>query len=123
MMSMEVFLSPHAAELTGTVRSETGDIVRDATVSLWSTTPQISNSIRVTTTHSGGTFRFGNLPDGDYRILAWEEIDPGLANNWELCKFFENRSASIQLDKDGRTDVQLHLILKNDIEVAKSRLP
>lgn len=74
---IEVLLSTNAAEVLGTVRDDKGEPIPSAGVALWSRAERPSGYVN---TDENGTFRFGNLPPGDYFIAASENGDLGNAD-------------------------------------------
>jgi hypothetical protein len=62
---------------------------------------------RVFTTDKSGQFQFRGLPPGEYRMLAWEDVDPGAWFNPAFLAVNERYATAMTLDegKNQRIDV------------------
>src|SRR5579862_8385130 len=89
--ALTVLLAPHAAIVDGVV-------VPNAVVAIW----RKDHADEVSTALAGqkGAFRFANLAPGDYRILAWDDIEPGLAEHEPFRTRFNDRAVSLTLSQD-----------------------
>jgi hypothetical protein len=94
-----VTLTPHAAEIAGSLTDATGAAAPDYTVILFAAdsrywTPQ-SRRIQAARPATDGRFTFRNLPAGDYRLVAVSDVEPG---QWFVAEFLrELLSSSIPL--------------------------
>lgn len=70
---------------------------------------------------SGG-FRFQNLPPGDYRIAAREEIEPGVAAIPEFRARFDSTASAVKLSARDHAGAGLKLVKKAAIEAEAPRL-
>jgi Carboxypeptidase regulatory-like domain len=92
---LEIVLSAHAAEVSGTVRDSKGGIV-----SLWRDGfPKVT-----ATTDQNGGFQFGNLAPGEYHLAAWNNDVPS-----DLRKF-ENQAVAVKLGEDSDEKIDPPLI-------------
>ncbi len=57
-----------------------------------------------------GQFTLKGLVPGEYKLFAWEEIEPGAYQDPEFLKPFESRGKAIAVTENGRESVQLQLI-------------
>ncbi|HEY1339551.1 MAG TPA: carboxypeptidase-like regulatory domain-containing protein, partial [Bryobacteraceae bacterium] len=57
-----------------------------------------------------GRFDFQRIPPGDYKVFAWEDVEPGLWHDPDFLKNVEKQGAPIAIRKDGRETVNLHLV-------------
>jgi hypothetical protein len=123
---LEVVLSRDAGEVSGAVRDAKGNAVPAAWVSVWSTDRDESGrskAAQVTITDSRGAFRVGHLPPGKYKVVAWEDIEFGLAQTVDFCRLFESDGTTVKLDERGRETVELRPISGAKVEEAGWRLP
>jgi hypothetical protein len=96
--TLDILLSPHAAEVTGTVRDSQGVARPGAQVRLWKPGDVIGRD----QTDQNGTFHLDNLAPGNYRIGAWQEF-PGDVTKSE-------QGVEIKLKEDSRERIDLPLI-------------
>ncbi len=55
---------------------------------------------KTTTTDQAGNFSFKNLTPGDYKVFAWEDIEPGAYSDPEFVKPVESKGESVNI-KEG----------------------
>jgi hypothetical protein len=123
--AINVVLSPNAGDISGTVHGSDGMPLASAVVTLW--TPgvpveEIADFTRIASTDANGQFKFGSLPPGDYRIAAWEQIDPGLGTVPEFRMKFESKAAAVKLEENAHESIEAPLIVRDAIETEAARL-
>jgi len=124
--ALEMVLSPHAAEVTGIVQDANGQPLPGVTVTIWiAGLPPFGtlDQARSTATDAMGHFRFGNLRPGEYRIAAWEKIEPGMGNISEFHVRFDGKATVVKLMEDSHETVQPVLIIRKEIEAEAAKLP
>ena len=124
--ALEMVLSPHAAEVTGMVQDANGQPLSGVAVTLWMPGLPPYGSIdqaRSTGTDATGHFRFGNLRPGEYRIAAWEKIEPGMGNLSDFHVRFDNKATVVKLTEDSHETAQPVLISREQIEEEAAKLP
>lgn len=124
--TLEVVLAAKAGEITGVVRDDREKPAPNVFVSAWIASepkPEAADRTQTTATDANGTFRFGNLPPGEYRVAAWEDIDSGLAQYRPFCELFGSKAAKVQLGENGRERVDVKLVPAAAIASATARLP
>lgn len=122
---LTVVFSPHAAEVTGTVRNKDGDALPGVQVTLWVPGSVPTGDIdpaRTISTDAKGTFHFANLRPGEYRLAAWEKIESGLSSAPDFRARFENRATKLSIEEDARETVQPVLIATQAIEEVAAQL-
>jgi len=65
---------------------------------------------KAATTDQLGHFVLQGIPPGDYKVFAWESIDPGAYRSSEFLQPFESRGESIHISEGSLQSVQLELI-------------
>jgi hypothetical protein len=110
-----ITFTDRATDISGTLQDQNGQPTSDYTVVLFSQdqrywTPQ-SRRIAATRPATDGKFMFGNLPAGDYRMIALADVEPGQWYDPALLRQLLNGSIAISVN-DGDHKVQ-------DIRVAK----
>ncbi len=63
-----------------------------------------------TTTDQNGHFILQGLPPGDYKVFAWEKIEPGAYTSPELLQPYENLGESVHITEGSHNAVQVDLI-------------
>lgn len=62
------------------------------------------------TTDLNGRFNFANVPPGNYKLLAWDEIPSGAYQYPDFIRRFEERGQPITIDKNGAANAEVMLI-------------
>jgi hypothetical protein len=94
-------------------------------MSLWAAgddTPGSPDSLRTTRTDANGSFKFSGLAPGDYRIVAWEKIDPGMAQDPDFRKKFESAASAVKLREGSKENLEVKLIGADAIEVEAAKI-
>jgi protocatechuate 3,4-dioxygenase beta subunit len=123
--TLNVVLSPNAGDISGVVHGADGTPLWSVLVTLW--TPGIpaegvTDFTKIASTDVNGQFKFASLPPGDYRIAAWEQIEPGLATVPEFRIKFESKAAAVKLDENGHENTETPLIGRDAIEAEAAKL-
>jgi protocatechuate 3,4-dioxygenase beta subunit len=96
--TLDILLSPHAAEVTGTVRDSQGVARPGVEVRLWAS----GDIVGWDQTDQNGTFHLVNLAPGDYRIAASEEYPEDVTKS--------EQGGAVKLKEDSREKIDLPLI-------------
>ena len=93
---IEIKLRQGGALVDGVIRGEDGGPMAGVTVAL---VPASRKYLlyQSTFTDQKGAFRFRNVTPGDYKVLAWEEVEPNAFQDPEFLKPFEGRAEAISL--------------------------
>jgi hypothetical protein len=59
-----------------------------------------------------GRFEFQNVPPGNYKLFAWENIDRGAWQDPEFMRGFETRGLSVRVEEAARESVNVRMIEK-----------
>jgi hypothetical protein len=62
-------------------------------------------------TDDQGSFHFDKIPPGDYRLFAWQDVQPGEPQDPEFRKKFEKQSALVKLGPNSHETVPLTAIV------------
>lgn len=114
--TLEIVLSPHAADLAGSVHSN-GEAVMGMQVALWAS----ANGFlpRMTQIGPGGAFHFADLPPGEYHVAAGSGMLPIV----EFLNQFQTRAATVRLEEDShQTNIEAPLIRQAVIDAAIASL-
>lgn len=98
---LHIILSANGAQVDGAVRAEDGNPMPGAVAALIPNSGK-SSLYRETTTDQSGAFSFKGVPPGDYKLLAWEDIDAGAYQDPGFVKQFEGQAVSVSLKENDR---------------------
>jgi hypothetical protein len=114
--TLEITLSPNAAEISGVVRDNGGASAGDRVVTVWAS----GEAPRSAPSNADGTFRFGSLAPGEYHVLAWEEIEHDWATTPEFLGRF--KSIDVKLQEGSKENLDLKMVPKKAIQEETARL-
>jgi protocatechuate 3,4-dioxygenase beta subunit len=114
--TLEILLSPHAADVTGIIRTSNGDPMPGVQVTVWRPGQAVDGTA---ITGSNGSFQIGNLAPGEYRAIALQ--GPGLLVPAFLSQF-ESQAATVKLDQDSHQKIEVPLIKQDAIDAALENL-
>ncbi len=106
---IQITLSTEGAEVKGTVTGEDGNAMAGVSVVL------VPDSRRISQFHNAvsdqkGAFDFTNLPPGDYKLLAWEELEPNQFQNPEFLAKYIARAETVRLMANDKKSFSLPAI-------------
>jgi hypothetical protein len=96
----------------GTVVNALGRPVSSSTVWLVPGPERRGNpaAFRTTTTDQSGNFSIRSVLAGDYRVLGWEDVEPGAYMDPEFLKGFETRGESVKVQRGSQNTVTVRVI-------------
>ena len=113
---LEVVLSATAGKIAGTVTDKNGRAVLRAIVALIPADPsQISSA----TSDDTGSFTFDRLRPGRYKLIAWEDTEPGAYQDPEFRKPYESRATEINVGPRDQQTAQLRAIAVEEMTGVK----
>jgi protocatechuate 3,4-dioxygenase beta subunit len=112
---LDILVSPNGARIDGVV-SKDQQPFQGASVTLVPDPPHRGEKrlFKSTTTDQLGHFILQGIPPGDYKLFAWESIDPGAYRSPDFLRPFENRGESMHITEGSFLSVQLDLIVAKD---------
>ena len=120
--SVDILVSPHAAEVSGTAKNKDGAAMAGVEVTLWPKQGQ-SKSVYRGSTDQDGDFRIAGLAPGDYYMNAWEDLDVYLSFDLDFLKRFASPETTITLEEGEQQTVQPKLISREDAAAEAAKLP
>jgi hypothetical protein len=111
--ALEVMLSDKTATLSGVVLGASGGPVRIAQVMLAPASRElerVSRLVKGTVSGAGGTFRFEGVAPGQYVVLAFEDAEPGLAEDPEFRAEFAGMGTLVNLGPSGDQAIEVNAI-------------
>ena len=108
---LELVVSPNGGQVEGAVLKD-GKPFSGATVTL---VPEEKRRERrelfkTATTDQYGRFALRGLAPGDYKLYAWEEIEPGAHQDSEFLKAYEKLGHEVTVEEGSRLSAELKLI-------------
>jgi hypothetical protein len=67
-------------------------------------------------TDEQGNFKITDVPPGDYKVFAWEDVPEGAPQDPQFRKPFEKQAAAIRMQPNGREKVQVIAISKAQVD-------
>jgi hypothetical protein len=61
-------------------------------------------------TDQNGRYTLKGIDPGDYKLFAWEDIEPGAWDDPEYLKPFESRGQKVTIPENGRENIALDAI-------------
>jgi hypothetical protein len=112
---LDILVSPNGARIDGMVSKDQKPF-QGASVTLVPNPPHRGQKgmYGVTTTDQLGHFVLQGISPGDYKLFAWESIDPGAYKSSDFLLPYENQGQSIHVTEGASLSVQLDLIPAND---------
>jgi protocatechuate 3,4-dioxygenase beta subunit len=112
---LDILVSANGAHIDGVV-SQDQKPFPGASVTLVPNPPHRAEKslYNITTTDQLGHFVLQGIPPGDYKLFAWEGLDPGAYKSSDFLLPFENRGQSIHIIEGASLSVQLDLIPATD---------
>jgi protocatechuate 3,4-dioxygenase beta subunit len=107
--TLQVDLSQAGAQVDGAIRDGEDKPMSGATVVLIPDSRQ-HWLYRVTTSDQNGGFSFKGVTPGEYKILAWEDVETGAYQESEFLKQFESQAQAVSLKENDRKSVSLRAI-------------
>lgn len=69
-----------------------------------------SEWFKTTATDQYGRFTLRGISPGEYKLFAWEEMEPGAYQDPEFLKLYEGRGTAVRVEEGSRLRVELKLI-------------
>jgi hypothetical protein len=112
---LELRIGFSVGRVSGTVRGLDGTLASGSTVALIPDEPrhQRSDFYFTATSDLNGAFAFNNVPEGNYRLFAWDEIPTGAYQSSEFISRFEGRGSAVRIENGTTINTQLNLITNN----------
>ena len=113
--SLEILVSPNGANVDGVITKDQQPFP-GATVTLIPDPPHRAEKrlFKSTTTDQNGHFVFQGVPPGDFKVFAWEKIEPGAYTSPDFFPLYEKLGESVHVSEGSRNSVQVDLIPAKD---------
>jgi hypothetical protein len=107
--TLQITLSAETAQVAGVVQDSDNKPVSAATVVAVPDSRRYS-LYRQETTDQFGAFTVRGLAPGEYKLLAWEDIEAGAYQDPEILKKYEGKAETLSLKPNDRKSVQVRVI-------------
>ncbi len=124
--TLDILVSPHGAEISGTVKTDDGDALPGAQVTVWPKEVRPDDVLiggSVFTTDQNGDFHVTGLAPGDYFVAAWEELEQGLGDDIDFLRHFTSQAVAVTLEEGAHQTAQPKLISREAAAAEAAKLP
>jgi len=111
---IDIVVSPKAGLVSGVVQNgDAGQLAPGATVVM---IPQERDRARIPecyqqgTTDQYGRFAFKSVAPGEYKVYAWEDVEPTAWMDAEFMKPFLGKGETVTVEESGRAEVEVSMI-------------
>ena len=108
--ALDVVLSGAGGRVEGLVTNEDALPISGALVVLIPERRTQTNLYKTTTTDQYGRFSVKGIRPGEYKLFAWEDIEPGIYHDAEFLKPLESRGRAVRIEESSGHAVELKLI-------------
>jgi hypothetical protein len=111
--ALSIVLGVSTSEVSGTVTSEDGAPVTNATVVLIpesATRRELQQFYRTASTGPAGGYKFTGVSPGRYKLYAWEKIPGGAWMDPDVLKPVESKGRSVDIQETSRETVDLRAL-------------
>jgi len=112
---LEIVVSPNGASVDGVISKDQQPFPR-AIVAIVPDPPHRGEKrlFKSTSTDENGRFVLQGLSAGDYKVFAWEKIEPGAYTNTDFLQPYENFGESVHITEGSHSSVKVDLIPAKD---------
>jgi 5-hydroxyisourate hydrolase-like protein (transthyretin family) len=96
--------------LTTETGSVEGTAAANATVVLVPAARKRTALYKTIVTGADGRFAFQDVPAGDYKLFAWDDVETGAWQNAEFIREHESKGRAVRISEKSKEDVQLTVI-------------
>jgi len=111
-IAIEIVLAHDGGKVEGTVLSADEKAVAGATILL---VPESRLRSRTDLFHQGesdqyGRFSFTGIAPGEYKVFAWDDVEPGIWWDPEFLKKYESQGETVKVEAKGKVTTKVHLL-------------
>jgi len=109
--SLEVVLSTTSGEIDGTVLDNDRNPVRGAQVVLIPNRERSRTDLyRTATTDQNGRFTIRTIVPGEYKVFAWEDLEPFAYNDPDFLRKYEERGTPVAVSEISKSTIETRII-------------
>jgi hypothetical protein len=115
---LTIVLGADVGEVEGSVQNAGGDPMARARVNViaYGDHAKRGDLNRFGFTDEKGEFKIKDVPPGEYKVFAWEDVPVGAPQDPEFRKPFEKQAASVRMQPNGHEKVQVTAISKAQVD-------
>jgi hypothetical protein len=115
---LAIVLASDIAQVEGSVKKADGEPAVRVRVTLVPVGDQFGSQDvpRYAFSNEKGEFKMNNVPPGEYKIFAWEEVQAGAALDPEFRKPFEKRGVALKIAPNGHASADLTVISVSEMQ-------
>jgi hypothetical protein len=120
---IEVVLATGGGSISGTVRNSKGDPAPGAMVTLVPKNPPAvrRDLAKRGFTDQNGAYQLRGIVPGEYRLIAWEEVEPGAAEDPEFRRPFERYAIDAKVEAGASLTQALEMVPRTALEIEKAK--
>jgi hypothetical protein len=110
-VQFEITVASDAGKVEGTVTDKSDQPGLGATVVLVPE-PKLrarSDLFKTATTDQYGNFEFASVAPGEYKVFAWDDVEPGIWNDPEFLKEYEKKGEAVTVSSKGHETVKVKM--------------
>jgi hypothetical protein len=108
--TLELVISAAGGRMEGAVLDRDGQGVGGAVVALIPRVRSANRLYKAATTDPNGRFTLRGIAPGEYKVFAWEDVEPNAYRDPDFLRAYEERGETIRVEEGGRPRVELKVI-------------
>jgi hypothetical protein len=113
-IEIAIALALDGGAVQGVVRDKNQQPVPGATILLAPDRRSRADLFKSTTSDQNGHYEFAAIAPGNYKLFAWEDVEPEAWEDSDFLKDYEKLGEKVALDPGARANVDLHLAILPD---------
>ena len=105
-----MLLSPNAGQITGTIVDRDRNPVRNIEAVLIPNDRERHDLYRTATSDQNGLFSIPTIVPGDYKLFAWEDIEPYAYMDPDFLRRYEGMGSSVNVLESQKLSIEPKLI-------------
>jgi hypothetical protein len=113
-IDIAIAVSSDGGAVQGVVRDQNQQPVSGATILLAPDRRSRADLFESTTSDQNGHYEFAAIAPGNYKLFAWEDVEPKAWEDPDFLKDYEKQGEKMVLEPGARSTVDLHLAIRAD---------
>jgi 5-hydroxyisourate hydrolase-like protein (transthyretin family) len=115
-IDIAIAVASDGGAVQGVVRDKNQQPVPGATILLAPDRRSRADLFKSTTSDQNGHYEFAAIAPGNYKLFAWEDVEPGAWEDSDFLKDYEKPGEKVVLEPGARASVDLHLAIRPDMQ-------
>jgi hypothetical protein len=120
--ALQIVVSSKAADISGTVHNDKGDPVADVTLTVFPASVDSNSAMNLSRADQNGHFKAVGLTPGEYRIIAWEEMDFNQINDPDFRALFDDFATTVKVGENSHEIADVKMVTREAMQAAMSKL-